>query len=573
MDEFENIKKVLNGKTYVSFDIFDTVLLRPYIKPTDLFGHMELLFKADGFSEKRITAEKTARRKYHREITLDEIYCELDEKFLPLKEKEIEMEISLSLPNKPIFDLYKELIETKKIILISDMYLPSDVIERMLEKNGISHYHKLYVSSEHKKTKSSGQLFDLVIDDLGISKDDIVHIGDNRRSDCKIPTKKGILSFCYTKPLDKYKRNHGDEYRFYKRKRTLYRSIIVSMDMIVGMSDNVWFDMGRRFGGPLATSFSAIINNDGQDRLYMYTSRDGYNLKRISEKLYPQNKTGYIYSQRLILDVLTEEKLPYGPIELPNKYSDRFQFERMSSSMRRILNFFKKELNIEVPDDPDSIAEIYDARISEIDALRKNGFSDYSDYVKRMCGDEDINIIDCTTKKYSSQKLIENVLGRPVKGFYLVTLSEEDKYEHVAMCNWHSPVIGWMNIDVPEFFLCSPECPLSSWNNGPVFDDSSSNEMFRASVYGDVSDGELDYAEQFKQIFGEYMIPMDYWSVVKWSKISAIRGGVHYNSLKQIKWASDPDHSEYMPLVTNIDSIKMIAKKVLTSLITKINGD
>ena len=573
MDGFENIKKVLNGKTYVSFDIFDTVLLRPYVKPTDLFEHMELLFKADGFSEKRIKAERTARRKHHREITLNEIYGELDEAFQYLKEKEIEMEISLSLPNRPVFDLYKELIETKKIVFISDMYLPTDVIERMLETNGISRYHKLYISSEYKKTKCSGQLFDLVIDDLGISRDDIVHIGDNKKSDCKIPAKKGILSFHCTKPLDEYKRSHRDEYRFYKRKRTLYRSIIVSVDMIIGTSNNVWFDMGRRFGGPLATSFSAIINEDGQDKSYMYTSRDGYNLKRISEKLYPQNKTGYIYSQRLVLDVLTEEKLPYGPIDLPNRHSDRFQFERISASMRRVLNFFKKELNIEVPDDPESIAEVYNARISEIDALRISGLSDYSDYVREMCGNDDINLIDCTTKKYSSQKLIEKVLGRSVKGYYLVTLSEEDCYEHVAMCNWHSPVIGWMNIDIPEFFLCSPECPLSSWNNGPVFDDSSSNELFRASVYGDVSDGELDYAKQFKRIFGEYMIPMDYWSLVKWSKMSAIRGGVHYNSLKQIKWASDPDHSDYMPLVTNIDSMKMIVRKVLTSVITKINDD
>ena len=35
------IKRQISQAKIVSFDIFDTLLVRPYVKPTDLFKHME----------------------------------------------------------------------------------------------------------------------------------------------------------------------------------------------------------------------------------------------------------------------------------------------------------------------------------------------------------------------------------------------------------------------------------------------------------------------------------------------------------------------------------------------------
>ena len=331
--------------------------------------------------------------------------------------------------------------------------------------------------------------------------------------------------------------------------------------------------MGRRFGGPLATSYSIMINKGDTDGLFLYASRDGYNLKRISEELYPGKRTGYVFSQRLLLDVLTDDKVPYGRMEVPNKATNRYRYEKISVAMERILRFFQKELDIDVPEDRDDVIGLYNERIDDIDDLRKKGLSDYSDYVKRMCQTDEINLVDCTTMKYSSQRLIEKILGRKVKGYYFVTLSEDDGYDHTAMCNWRSPAIGWMNIDIPEFFLCSPEYPLSGWDSGPVFDESSEEERYRISVYDDVSDGELDYARSYRDVFGEYMIPFDYWSLVKWSKLSAVKGTKYQRELKKIRWASDPDHAEYQPLITGVGSIGQIIKKIFISIISRINKD
>ena len=41
MTLLNKIKSKIDSYDIISFDIFDTLLLRPYVKPTDLFLHIE----------------------------------------------------------------------------------------------------------------------------------------------------------------------------------------------------------------------------------------------------------------------------------------------------------------------------------------------------------------------------------------------------------------------------------------------------------------------------------------------------------------------------------------------------
>ena len=62
--EFKQFKKSIKNVDVVSFDIFDTLLIRPYEKPTDLFKHIEYeLASYREFYKERILAEKRARKK------------------------------------------------------------------------------------------------------------------------------------------------------------------------------------------------------------------------------------------------------------------------------------------------------------------------------------------------------------------------------------------------------------------------------------------------------------------------------------------------------------------------------
>ena len=572
--DISDIERKIGDTRCVSFDIFDTLIIRPYVRPTDLFRHIERLQDMDGFAASRISAERQARKRRPGEITLDEIYQEIDSRFKGMMDLEIRMEIDLALPNEDIRGLLQRLsAQGKRIILISDMYLPEDVIRAMLDKCGIG-YEGLYLSSAIGSTKHDGSLFRYVLEDLGIDSGDLFHIGDNRHSDCNIPRSLGIKALRVERPIERYWSEHPDEHRFYNRTKSLERSIIVSMDMINGTSDNIWFDIGRRFGGPLTASFSISINSNGsEDGLYLYASRDGYNIKRVSEKLYSDRKTEYVYTQRLILGVLSENDLPYGRLELPSRVKDRYHYEKKVSAMRRILRFFRKELDLTVTGDDRKMQVFYNDHVDVIDGLRKTRLKQYTDYLIGMCQSSDIHLIDCTTMKFSSQRLMESVIGRKVKGHYLVVLSEGEDVQYDTMCKWHYPVIGWGNVDVPEFFLCSPEYPLSGWDNGPVFDKDDRGDAYRVSIYDDVSDGESDYAARYQSVFRGYMIPFDYWSVVKWSELSVAGGTEYRRMMKRIMWASNPDHTDYVSLVTGSLDVRQILRKIIYGAIDRINRE
>lgn len=104
-----NIYEEIKKHEIISFDIFDTLLIRPYVKPTDLFLHIEKLYKIKGFHKNRIEAEKLARGKYIdcEEITLNQIYEEIDDRYKGFKEIEIELEeriLTIHKENKKIYD-------------------------------------------------------------------------------------------------------------------------------------------------------------------------------------------------------------------------------------------------------------------------------------------------------------------------------------------------------------------------------------------------------------------------------------------------------------------------------------
>ena len=185
----------------ISFDIFDTLVLRNVEKPTDLFYLVENQMEGNnafGFHNKRIQAEKIARQKLSpREVNIDDIYDYLDINDNNLKEnlkaKEIELELASCYANKKIKKFYDRAIENgNEVIIISDMYLPQEVIQAMLGKCGIYRYKKLYVSNSFNANKITGKLFEIAISELGVPKKNIVHLGDSIKADFLGAHKAGI---------------------------------------------------------------------------------------------------------------------------------------------------------------------------------------------------------------------------------------------------------------------------------------------------------------------------------------------------------------------------------------------
>lgn len=220
IDGLEGIKNaIIKGKfKYVSFDIFDTLLVRYLYKPEDVFILMnkkfEQLYKTNiSFDKLRIGAERICRMNFgktnpdYQDVNIDEIYDCLAEYYdIPkdiaseMKNEEKRLEIYFSTRRNSayeIFDVAKK--SGKEVILVSDMYLDEDTIKTMLGNAGYNGYKKLYLSSVLRKTKANGDIFKAVIKDLGCKPSDILHIGDTWINDIERPKALGINTVFFPK--------------------------------------------------------------------------------------------------------------------------------------------------------------------------------------------------------------------------------------------------------------------------------------------------------------------------------------------------------------------------------------
>ncbi len=207
MDYIDVIKIIESGAiTTISFDIFDTLLVRPSVNPKDIFyllqDKVEKEYGLD-FVGLRYDAEDKLGEK---NATLEEIWSyiaskkHIDSKTATLlMQEEVELELSLLIPREDMKKIYEAAVACGiDIIATSDMYLDSGILKRALEKNGFEKVKSVYVSCEYHCRKDEGNLYNIVLEQEKIQEPyKLLHIGDNFESDFKIPLKKGIMAVYY----------------------------------------------------------------------------------------------------------------------------------------------------------------------------------------------------------------------------------------------------------------------------------------------------------------------------------------------------------------------------------------
>lgn len=201
-----------------SFDIFDTLLTRRTAVYDGIFYIIQNYIRdsseefsdymKNNFYRLRVQSELFARRRYCKgdveDITLLQIYQTMsllgiieNSQILTLKKIEEEIEVENILGIKENIELVKELVSRgERVVAISDMYLSSDVIRRMFRKAGLPDI-PLYISSETKQCKWTGNMFRYVMRTEHVEYKEWYHKGDNIDSDYRIPCKYGISAKHY----------------------------------------------------------------------------------------------------------------------------------------------------------------------------------------------------------------------------------------------------------------------------------------------------------------------------------------------------------------------------------------
>ena len=202
----EEVLQAIRESDLVSFDVFDTLLLRIVPEPADVFRLLEKRAAERGIP---FSAELRQQLLYfHPEENLEGIYRVMQEELkLTDRERELLLEEELTIekavirPRAAVVSLCREALRQKKtVVLTTDMYLTEEQLEELLSGAGISGYHRLFLSSSVGRKKAQG-LFSAVRDYAGPSAR-ILHIGDSRRDDLLSAAPAGIRSLVLPKAAE-----------------------------------------------------------------------------------------------------------------------------------------------------------------------------------------------------------------------------------------------------------------------------------------------------------------------------------------------------------------------------------
>jgi len=502
----KTLTKLIDKHEVISFDIFDTMLLRPFSKPTDIFWYIEKVLKISGFALARIGIEEELRKNLNgaEEVLLSEIYDKIPE-YSKLMNIELEYEEKLLYPNKEIQDIFNTVVNLKKkIIIISDIYLPEVFIARILKAKGYGNYNRLYVSSTFGKVKWTGNLFRAVFNDLHILPKKILHIGDNFHSDCEMANSLNMNAVFYPKVIDRYLKNNPYRIKFSEvdMDSCVYSALLMQIAnrSRFGYS-GYWHKFGYELAGPICYAYTKYIAKEAASHPEVtdiaFVARDGYLLKKIYDQLFADKniRTHYIYAPRSFNLIY---RLDYD-VGYDTYVSNL-------SRMKTILNHYKiclpkKNVDIEKLSH-DEVKELMSANFDIIRKYADEGYENYKNYLKSdVFRDGMAFVVDTATDSFSAQKLISNSIANNVLGIYWCVMSNgaENAQSNVFKCfqkESHHTIKSW---NLVEFIITSPEPPIKSIKNGnPVYFSINGSEARRIKIFKEMERGIAEFINEVK---------------------------------------------------------------------------
>ena len=299
--------KVLSEKLMkydvISFDMFDTLILRSVEKPVDVFSFIGNEIDIPNFKKIRREIESELREKsINEETTIDEIYTLISERYGIDKIKGIEIEfkyeLAICVPNPYMQELYNELIKRhKKIIVTSNMYWDESRLKKILDNCGYKEIENIFVSCEYGQSKKYGKLQNLVVDKLGHNKK-YVHIGDNYFGDVE-----GSRCADWAGVYYESVRDLGTKYRpdnMTSLSSSIYKGLVNNKLFSAG-NLNPYYEYGYAYVGYMVLGFCRWLDNLAKEKnidMFWFVSRDMQVVYNVYQKYFGNIESEYIKASR-----------------------------------------------------------------------------------------------------------------------------------------------------------------------------------------------------------------------------------------------------------------------------------
>lgn len=388
----------------ISFDIFDTLIFRPFSEPTDLFYIIGEKLGYLDFKRIRIECEVAARNKKYKdsgsyEVNLKEIWQEVEIKTGINAEygykTEVETELSLCYPNRYMQQIYERLVSAgKHIVITSDMYLPVRVMQELLEECNYCGYEDLYISCEYQESKYTGTLFAKMIEDQRKNYGPnvkIIHLGDNENSDYTQARRAGINAYLYSN-INK----NSLLYRSYDISPIIggaYRGVINNR-LYSGISKlNLNQEYGFIYGGLFVVGYCHFIHEycrqNSVDKL-LFLSRDGQILKKAYDLLYPNENTEYVLISRIAAAKWSAKYMKYDYIRklVRHKIGQKKLFSQILKEMElgELISELDKD-DLLTSDNTNTFEDFIDRNWGKIITIYSKETELAGKYYRRIVGD------------------------------------------------------------------------------------------------------------------------------------------------------------------------------------------
>lgn len=559
----EEVSYLASKGQLVTFDIFDTLLMRYVAEPYHVneiirFKVEDLLGRDFDFPTLRVEAEVEARKIKGGDVSLDEIYksfaklTSLDKETCKrIRELEVATEAELILPRKEIVTWFNELRDKhgKNIWLISDMYMKTPDIERLLKKCGIGGYDKLLISCETGMRKDTAEIWNKLIEFKG----KLIHVGDNETSDIQLPGDRSLDTYHVMSSFNLFTMTPFGKMLVERLepKKSLYAGIFLGVLLAKKFQSpfalnekmtprpgkivlknfrdfGYWF-----FGTPLLTFILWLIQRTRADgiRRILFLARDGYFLQPLYKFVCELLKvkplpSDYFYASRRAVTVASIKEIA----DTEDLLSLRFE--------GTLKHFFKVRFGLEAGDDteiylPDKfkqlVAEEIKNHAAEILSQAATERSNYEKYISKLGGKlENVGVVDMGysgTIQYHLQRITKKIFT----GYYFATSMANrfgaEASDRMRGCFTENDDYGTTNSAVYKYqllfesILTAPDAQLQYFDEAgkPVFGEPEPGQSHLEEIT-EIHEGIKDFCRDVLEIFGDIIlrVPIDKNFVDAW---------------------------------------------------------
>lgn len=566
------LREAIENCTSVSFDLYDTLIMRRTFLPQDIWILVESEIRKRGirfanYVELRKLAISMCNIKYP---NLWEIYetirdlCDVDwDTLKQVYEIELQIENDIYVKREEIVNLlfYAQQLN-KEVYIISDMHLPLDTIKVILSNIGIIiDDNCIYLSNERRMSKRDGSMWrEFVADKIAGQH---LHIGDDEVGDIEKPKQWGIITFKIKSPTELLIDSAIGEIA--SEVKTAYASATIGIIeseflsnpySLNGTKGKYYYQTPEQLGfglfGPVIYTFLKWIKQECQDREIdnvFFFARDGYFLEQDFLYLNELEKDMNIQSHYLevsrracmVANITDREsledvvKFPYNGL-FADFLCDRFSIQADERSLKynNLLISSIKDFSMVW----DAIM-LYEKEIYE--EARKERIS-YQEYLNKQNLEGNCAIVDMFFYG-NTQYYLSKILNQNLTGFYFACdISETNRTTYnnklypcfQKMEDQHAEQCQILKMCLLiESFLTAPNGMLLKIDEDGKFVYSKSGRNQETFAYREqINEGVKKYFEVAEKWLGS--IPLDCLFIDKYYGIMVSDGMVLSQELKDI---------------------------------------